>query len=239
MLFSVVPNCRAYDPAFAYEVAVIVHEGLRRMCAEQEDVFYYLTLMNENYHHPALPDGAAEGILRGMHRLPEGEPGDAQVQLLGSGTILGEVRAAARAARARTTASGRPCGASPRSPSSAATGSTPSAGTSCTRRLRPGRAYVTEQLGSIPTVAATDYVRTLPDLIRQWVPGPYRTLGTDGFGRSDRRAALRDFFEVDRRWVALAALRELAAAGSLDPGVVAEAMRRFEIDPETPPPVSR
>ena len=239
VLFSVVPNCRAYDPAFAYEVAVIVQEGLRRMCAEQEDVFYYLTLMNENYHHPAMPDGARGGD-PARHVPPRrGVPSAPQVQLLGSGTILGEVRAAAELLRDEFDVAADVWSV-----------------TSFTELRRDGleaerwnllhprgaaAAARTSPSSSrpVPTVAATDYVRTLPDLIRQWVPGPYRTLGTDGFGRSDRRAALRDFFEVDRRWVALAALRELAAAGKLEPGVVGEALRRFEIDPEAPAPVSR
>ncbi|HSO98302.1 MAG TPA: pyruvate dehydrogenase (acetyl-transferring), homodimeric type, partial [Solirubrobacteraceae bacterium] len=179
-----------------------------------------------------------EGILRGMHRLPEGAGPTPQVQLLGSGTILNEVRAAAEVLRDEFDVQASVWSV-----------------TSFTELRRDGleaerwnllhpaeparNAYVSQQLAPVPTVAATDYIRTLPDLIRQWVPGPYRTLGTDGFGRSDRRAALRDFFEVDRRWIAVAALRELAAAGEIGADVVSAALRRFEIDSETPPPVSR
>ncbi len=234
VLFSVVPNCRAYDPAFGYEVAVIVQEGLRRMCGEQEDVFYYLTLMNENYRHPPMPDGAREGILHGMYRLAGVER--PQVQLLGSGTILGEVRAAADLLRSEFDV---------RADVWSVTSFTELRrdGLACERwnllhpDAEPRRAYVTEQLADVPTVAATDYIRTLPDLIRQWVPGAYRTLGTDGFGRSDRRAALRRFFEVDRHWVALAALRELADSGAIEPGVVVGALQRFGIEAEAPSPV--
>ena len=235
VLFSVVPNCRAYDPAFSYEVAVIVQDGLRRMCTEHEDVFYYLTLMNENYHHPAMPDGAQDAILRGLYRLSRAEGTGPRVQLLGSGTILREVTEAAALL------------------DELGVQADVWSVTSFTELRRDGleverwnmlhpleaprRAYVSEQLEPVPTVAATDYIRAYPDQIRQWVPGSYRTLGTDGFGRSDYRQALRGFFEIDRRYVAVAALRELAAAGELDSQVVADAIARFEIDTEAPMPV--
>jgi pyruvate dehydrogenase E1 component len=230
LLFSVVPNCRAYDPTFGYEVAVIVQDGLRRMAAEQEDVFFYITLMNENYVHPPMPDGAEEGILRGMHRVRAAD--SPQVQLLGSGTILNEVIAAAALLEADFGVAADVWSV-----------------TSFTELRRDGieverwnmlhptaeqrRAYVSERLADgIPTVASTDYVRAVADQIREWVPGPYRVLGTDGFGRSDFRAALRSFFEVDRRYVAVAALREL------DPALAAQAIERYEIDPEAPIPTS-
>ncbi len=230
LLFSVVPNVRAYDPAFAYEVAVIIQDGLRRMVGEQEDVFFYITLMNENYVHPAMPDGAEEGILRGMHRIRETE--SPQVQLLGSGTILNEVIAAASLLEEDWGIAADVWSA-----------------TSFTELRRDGieverwnmlhptgeqrRAYVSEHLvDGIPTVASTDYLRAVADQIRQWVPGPYRVLGTDGYGRSDRRAALRSFFEVDRRFVAVAALREL------DPELAQRAIEKYKIDPEAPIPTS-
>ena len=238
VLFSVVPNCRAYDPAFGYEVAVIIHEGLRRMFAEQEDVFYYLTLMNENYPHPPMPNGAQEGILRGMYLLREGpkrskKGGRGRVQLLGSGTILNEVLAAADLLAQDFDVVADVWSV-----------------TSFTELRRDGieverwnmlhplepprQPYVTQCLAGRdgPAIAATDYMRAFPDQIRQWVPGPYRVLGTDGFGRSDTRAALRRFFEVDRHYVTVAALREL------DPARAQEAIERFEIDPDAPLPTA-
>ncbi len=242
VLFSVVPNCRAYDPAFAHEVAVIIQDGLRRMVAEQEDVFYYITLMNENYVHPAMPEGAQEGILRGMYRLSEagkGSSGKPRVQLLGSGTILREVMAAAELLREDFDVHADVWSV-----------------TSFTELRREGleverfnmlhptaeprRAYVTEALSARPgpVVASTDYIRAFADQIRQWVPGSYRVLGTDGFGRSDSRRALRRFFEIDRHYVAVAALKELADAGDIDRELVDQALRRYDIDPEAPMPTS-
>jgi pyruvate dehydrogenase E1 component len=232
VLFSVVPNCRAYDPTFGYEVAVIVQEGLRRMLSEQEDVFYYLTLMNENYHHPAMPEGAPEGILRGMYLLRKSTKRKGpRVQLLGSGTILNEVLAAAELLESDFKVAADVWSV-----------------TSFTELRRDGieverwnmlhpleeprRPYVAEQLSDAPTVAATDYLRAYADQIRQWVPGRYRVLGTDGFGRSDSRRALRRFFEVDRHYVALAALRDV------DPAKAQEAIERYEIDADAPMPTT-
>jgi pyruvate dehydrogenase E1 component len=231
VLFSVVPNCRAYDPAFSYEVAVIIQDGLRRMVGEHEDIFFYITLMNENYHHPPLPEGANEGILRGMYRLRPAS-GTPQVQLLGSGTILNEVLAAADLLRDDWGIDAEVWSV-----------------TSFTELRRDGieaerwgmlhpteesrRAYVTEQLADgVPTIASTDYIRAFADQIRQWVPGPYRVLGTDGYGRSDSRRALRGFFEIDRRYVTLAALREL------DPARALKAIKKYDIDPDAPMPTT-
>jgi pyruvate dehydrogenase E1 component len=243
VLFSVVPSVRAFDPAFGYEVAVIIQDGLRRMVAEQEDVFYYITLMNENYHHPAMPKGAAEGILRGMYLLRKGSVGKRKkvprVQLLGSGTILNEVLAAAELLE-----------------SDFGVAADVWSVTSFTELRRDGmaverrnmlhpleeahQAYVTEQLdGRGPVVASTDYIRAYADQIRQWVPGRYRVLGTDGFGRSDSRQALRRFFEVNRHYVAVAALKELADDGQVEPGRVQEAIERYEIDAEAPMPTTK
>jgi pyruvate dehydrogenase E1 component len=239
VLFSVVPNVRAYDPAFGYEVAVIIQDGLRRMVGQQEDVFYYLTLMNENYRHPAMPAGAEEGILRGMYLLRESAAAGPRVQLLGSGTILNEVLAAAELLE-----------------SDFGVAADVWSVTSFTELRRDGieverwnmlhptseprRAYVSELLGQreAPVVASTDYMRAFPEQIRQWVPGRYRVLGTDGFGRSDYRRALRRFFEIDRHYVAVAALRELADEGLVDAARVQEAIERFEIDPEAPLPTT-
>ncbi len=229
VLFSVVPNCRAYDPAFGYEIAVIIQDGLRRMAVEQEDVFYYLTLMNENYRHPAMPAGAEEGILRGMYKLRATER--PEVQLLGSGTILNEVLAAASLLE-------DDWGVAADVWSMTSFTELRRDGIEVERwnmlhpASEPRRAYVSECLSDLPTVASTDYIRAFADQIRQWVPGPYRVLGTDGFGRSDSRHALRRFFEVDRHHVAVAALREL------DPSRAREAIERYEIDPEAPMPSS-
>ncbi|MFL5863299.1 MAG: transketolase-like TK C-terminal-containing protein, partial [Solirubrobacteraceae bacterium] len=238
---SVVPNCRAYDPAYGFELAVIIQDGLRRMVSDQEDVFYYVTLMNENYPHPAMPDGAQEGILRGMYRLREA-PKRARkpvVQLLGSGTILREVIAAADLLEEDFGVLADVWSV-----------------TSFTELRRDGLAverwnmlhptetprvaYVSEQLSAKrgPIVASTDYLRAVPDQIRQWVPGSYRTLGTDGYGRSDFRRALRRFFEVDRHHVAVAALKELADADAVDRNVVAEAIAKYEIDADAPQPTT-
>jgi pyruvate dehydrogenase E1 component len=230
VLFSVVPNCRAYDPTFSYEVAVIVQEGLRRMVVEQDDVFFYITLMNENYHHPAMPDGAAEGILRGMYRLRAAKK--PHVQLLGSGTILNEVLGAADLLKEDWGVEADVWSV-----------------TSFTELRRDGieverwnmlhplqeprQPYVAQQLAmDVPVVASTDYMRAFADQIRQWVPGPYLVLGTDGYGRSDTRRALRAFFEVDRRYVTVAALREL------DPARAQEAIEKYEIDADAPMPTT-
>jgi pyruvate dehydrogenase E1 component len=233
ILASTIPNCVAYDPAYAYELAVIVHDGLRRMLAEHEDVFYYLTVMNENYAQPALPEGAEEGILRGMH--PVAESDDAQIQLLGSGTILREVLAGADLLREDFGV-----GADVWSVTSFTELRRDGMAAERHNRLRAGRdgyeprrAYVEEMLGTRtgPVVAATDYIRTLPDLIRPWVQAPYTVLGTDGFGRSDYRRALRRFFEVDRHHVVVAALRALGRDDD-----AASAIEKYGIDPEVEAP---
>jgi pyruvate dehydrogenase E1 component len=239
VLFSVVPNCRAYDPTFGYELAVIVQDGLRRMVGEQEDVFYYVTLMNENYVHPAMPEGAPDGILRGMYRLIEGPKRSKRprVQLLGSGTILREVMAAAELL-------GEDFGVDADVWSVTSFTELRRDGLEVERwnMLHPGsvprRAFVSEALDGRrgPVVASTDYVRAFADQIRQWVPGAYRVLGTDGFGRSDSRRALRRFFEVDRHYVVVAALKELADEGRIDAARVKEAIDRYAIDPEAPMP---
>jgi pyruvate dehydrogenase E1 component len=237
LLFSVVPNVRAYDPAYGYEVAVIIQEGLRRMIGEQEDVFYYLTLMNENYRHPAMAEGDEEGILRGLYLLRESSVEGPRVQLLGSGTILNEVLAAAELLDSDF-------GVAADVWSVTSFTELRRDGIEVERwnmlhpTARPRRAYVAERLGERdgPVVASTDYIRAVADQIRQWVPSRYRVLGTDGFGRSDYRSALRRFFEVDRHYVAVAALRELADEGVIDAARVQEAIERYQIDPEAPMP---
>ena len=241
VLFSVVPNCRAYDPTFGYEVAVIIQDGLRRMVAEQEDVFYYITLMNENYPHPPMPAGTEEAILRGMYLLRAGPKRSKKprVQLLGSGTILREVIAAADLLD-----------------TDFGVVSDVWSVTSFTELRRDGieverwnmlhptekprQGYVSECLGGRkgPVIASTDYIRAFADQIRQWVPAPYHVLGTDGFGRSDYRRALRRLFEVDRHYVTVAALKSLADAGEIDPARAQEAIERYEIDADAPLPTT-
>ena len=220
VLFSVVPNCRAYDPTFGYEVAVIIQDGLRRMVAEQEDVFYYITLMNENYRHPAMPEGAQEGILRGMYLLRG--VGSAEGRLAGAAARIGDdpQRGARRrrAARVRLRRGRRRVErdlvhrAAPRRDRGRAVEHAPPARGAAPRVRRPSSLESREG----PVVASTDYLRAFPDQIRQWVPRRYRVLGTDGFGRSDSRRALRRFFEVDRHYVAVAALKQLADEGTID-----------------------
>ncbi len=235
VLGSMIPNCVAYDPAYSYELAVIVHDGLRRMIGEQEDVFYYLTVMNENYSHPALPDGAEEGILRGLHRVREADGGTAKVRLLGSGTILREVLAAADLLASDF-------GVEAEVWSATSFTELRRDGLEHDRLERLGReapaTWVEQCLGGsdAPVVAATDYVKALPDGIRAWVPGRFEVLGTDGFGRSDYRRHLRRFFEVDRHHVAVAALRALAVEGGVDAKVVSEAIAKYEVDTEAPDP---
>jgi pyruvate dehydrogenase E1 component len=235
LLAAPIPTCVAYDPAYAYEIAVIIHEGLRRMIGEQEDVFFYLTVENENYAHPPMPEGAEEGILRGLH--PVRRAAGAQVQLLGSGAILREVLAAADLLRDDFGIDADVW---------SATSFTELArdGMSADRRrmLHPGderRSWVEQCLSADrgPVVAACDYVKAVPYGISQWVPGTYIALGTDGYGRSDWRRNLRRFFEVDRYQVAVAALSALARDGRLGTEHVTEAIGRYEIDPDAPDPV--
>jgi pyruvate dehydrogenase E1 component len=240
---SVIPNCVSYDPTFAYELAVIVHDGLRRMYAEQEDVFYYITLMNENYEHPPMPEGAEDGIRRGMYLLRDGAGGGRvargtlRVQLLGSGTILREVLAAAEllAADFDVVADVWSC------PSftelrrdGLATERWNLLHPTQPRRRSHVEACLADRPG--PVVAATDYVKAFADQIRAFVPRRYTVLGTDGFGRSDYRRRLRSFFEVDAGFVAVAALSALAADGKVPPERVGDAIGRYGIDPDKPDP---
>jgi pyruvate dehydrogenase E1 component len=241
VLASVIPNCVAYDPTYAYEVAVIVRDGLRRMCTEQEDVFYYLTVMNENYAHPPLPEGAEDGILKGMYLLHEAPAGDGpKVQLLGSGAILREVEAGAE-----LLASDFGVAADVWSITSFTELRRDGMEVERWNRFHPTepqrRPYVEECLDGRegPAVAASDYIRTFADQIRQFVPGRYTVLGTDGFGRSDYRVKLREFFEVDRFHVAVAALKALADEGTIESSVVQAAIERYGIDAGSTPPWTR
>jgi pyruvate dehydrogenase E1 component len=231
LLASTIPNCRAYDPAFAYELAVIVQHGMQRMLEAQEDAFYYVTVMNENYVQPAIPAGAAEGILVGMHRV-RGGGGEPDVRLLGSGTILREALAAADELADRFQLDAEVWSVTSFS-ELAREGIRRDRANRLHPLREPKRAHVAEALGSssAPVVAATDYVRAVPEQIRPWIEGPYLTLGTDGFGRSDTRRALRDFFEVGRDHIVLAALNALGRRSDAQ-----RALACYEIDPDTEAP---
>jgi pyruvate dehydrogenase E1 component len=233
------PNCLPYDPAFAYEIAVIIEDGIKRMYVDQESVFYYLTVMNEQYEMPAMPEGSREGILKGLYKFrPTSKPtAKWRAQLFGSGAILPEVVKAQEVLEKDYNV-----------------GADVWSVTSYVQLYRDGHAaerwnmlhpmepqkvpYVTQQLKDAPGVfvAASDYVKALPDSIDRWLPRPLESLGTDGFGRSESRASLRDFFEVDYRYIVVATLRALAKDGKLAPSVVQEAIQALGVNAEKPNP---
>ena len=229
---ATVPNCVAYDPTYAYELAVIIHDGMKRMFANDESVFFYIAVMNENYVQPPLPKGVEEGILKGLYLLNTGGPGKLRVSLMGSGTILREVIAAADILAKEFNI--------PSDIYSAPSFSElrrEALEIERWNRLHPGEParvpYVVQALSKAtgPFVAATDYMRAWPDMIRQWVPGRYVTLGTDGFGRSDGRTALREHFEVDAKNIAYASLQALADEGAIDKGTLKSALNKLGLDP--------
>lgn len=239
LLAATYPTCRAYDPAFAYEMAVIVRDGLQRMYADQENLYYYITVMNENYTQPAIPEGVEEGIIKGIYQFKKAGKGKGpRVQLMGSGTIFREVIAAAEMLKKDWKIESD-------------IWSVPGVnqlhrdGMECERDslLNPDsdrRAYLTEVLEGHegPAVFSSDYMRAYPEQIRRLIPNDLTILGTDGYGRSDSREKLRDFFEVDRRWITLAALKALVKEGSLDVTVLKEAISRYQIDPAKPNPLT-
>jgi pyruvate dehydrogenase E1 component len=232
VISSSVPNCISYDPAFAYELAIIIEDGIRRMYKEQESVFYYLTVMNEQYAMPAMPEGAKEGVLKGLYLFKAAEKGGAKLkaQLLGSGAIMNEVLGAQKLLEKY--------GVSADVWSVTSYQELYRDGHACDRwnMLHPGEPakvpHVAQCLKDSPgvIVAASDYLKILPDSIARWLPRRVRSLGTDGFGRSDDRAGLREFFEVDARFVTVATLAELAEDGQIDRKVVAQAVKDFGID---------
>jgi len=238
---ATVPNCISYDPTFGYEVAVIVQDGLRRMVAEQEDVYYYLTVMNENYTQPAMPQGAAPDILKGMYLLqPGAEKGKSKaprVQLLGSGVILRESLAAAEMLRKEWGIESDVWGC-PSFVELARDGNAATRWNMLNPTDKQRVPHVTAKLADTqgPVIASTDYVRAFADQIRAFVPRRYVVLGTDGFGRSDTREKLRRFFEVDRNYITVAALKALADEGTLPATKVAEAIAKYAIDPARPAP---
>jgi pyruvate dehydrogenase E1 component len=237
LVATTVPNCVAYDPTYAYELAVIVHDGMRRMYVDQENIFYYITVMNENYQQPALPKGTEEGILKGGYLLQSGGRGKVRTTLLGSGTILRECIAAAKILENDY---GVP--ADVFSITSFSELRREALEIERWNTLHPAELARVPYVESLlkdragPVVAATDYMRIVPDQIREWVDGRYVTLGTDGYGRSDSRAALRKHFEVDRNYIVVTALKALADEGKVDQATVTGAMKALGVDPSKPVP---
>ena len=238
---ALIPNCVSYDPTYGYEVAVIVQDGLRRMLEEQEDVFYYLTVMNENYKQPEMPKGVEEGIIKGIYKLETLGRANSKkkVKLLGSGTILEQVRAAAIKLH-------DDYGVAVEVYSVPSFNELARDGQTCDRfnMLHPEAdakvPFITEVLSEGfdgPTITATDYIKNYGEQVRAYVPGTYRVLGTDGFGRSDSRANLRRHFEVDAEYVTFAALYELFKQGELDGKTLNKAMQDLGIDPEKTNPL--
>ena len=238
ILANTIPNCKSYDATYSYELAVIVQDGVKRMFEDKENCFYYLTTMNENYVQPAMPEGAEEGIIKGMYKFEQGAKGDLKVQLMGAGTILNEVREAAKILKKDYKVEADIWSL-----------------TSVNELTREGQAvdrwnllhpdkeakqsYVSEQLEgtSEPVVIATDYMKNYSEQLRKYIDNPLYVLGTDGFGRSDSRAALRHFFEVDRHFITVTALKALADEGKIKASVVAKAIKKFGIDPEKANPL--
>jgi len=233
ILAGTIPNCISYDPTFNFELAVIVQDGLRRMFAEQDNVFYYITTMNENYTQPAMPKGVEEGIVKGLYLFKAGGKKKKKVQLMGSGTILREVIAAAKLLEQDWSVDADIWSAT-------SMNELTREAQDCDRwnRLHPLETakvpYVEQCLKGRrgPVICATDYIRNYADQIRKWVPTRYEVLGTDGFGRSDTRAQLRKHFEVNSYHVVIAALKALADEGQLPAGKVAEAIKKYKIDSE-------
>ncbi|MBE3660088.1 pyruvate dehydrogenase (acetyl-transferring), homodimeric type [Vibrio navarrensis] len=237
ILAGTVPNCISYDPTFAYEVAVIMQDGIRRMYGDQENVFYYLTLMNENYAHPAMPEGSEEGIRKGIYKLETLSGSKGKVQLMSSGTIMNEVRKAA-------VILSEEYGIASDVYSVTSFNELARDGQACDRfnMLHPEAdvkvPYIAQVMGTEPAIAATDYMKNYADQVRAFIPAQsYKVLGTDGFGRSDSRENLRRHFEVNAGYVVVAALNELAKRGEVEKSVVAEAIKKFNIDTEKTNPL--
>ncbi|MBL1319793.1 MAG: pyruvate dehydrogenase (acetyl-transferring), homodimeric type [Methylophaga sp.] len=238
ILANTIPNCVSYDPTYAYEMAVIIHEGFRRMYEEQESVFYYITAMNENYTHPEMPKGVEASILKGLYKLKSAGKHKLKAQLLGSGTILREVEAAAELLEKDWKVSANVWSAT-------SINELAREGQAIDRynRLHPEaekkQSYVAECLNKEKgvVITSTDYMRQYGEQIRPWIDAPYTVLGTDGFGRSDTRESLRSFFEVDRYHVVVATLNTLADDGQIGHDVVAKAIKKYKIDTEAMNPI--
>ena len=244
LVANTIPNCVSYDPTYSYELAVIIQDGIRRMYHENESVWYYITTMNENYAHPDMPEGAEAGILKGMYLLEDGDSKDykvaagkgkqaSRVRLMGSGTILREVREAAAILRKDYKVAVDLWSATSMN-ELARDGLSVDRWNMLHPESEPKVSYVEQCLSERegPVIAATDYMKLYSDQIRAFVPAPYKVLGTDGFGRSDSREKLRHFFEVNSSFVVVAALNELAKAGDIEKKVVSDAIKKFKLDPE-------
>ncbi|MCZ6668565.1 MAG: pyruvate dehydrogenase (acetyl-transferring), homodimeric type [Gammaproteobacteria bacterium] len=234
-----IPNCVSYDPTFAYELAVIIHDGLKRMFQLHDKVFYYVTVMNENYSHPAMPKGSEEGIIKGIYCLQEGDEKGLKVQLMGSGTILREVIAAAELLQADFDINADVWSVT--SVNELAREAADCArwnGLHPTKKARKSFLETRLQGRKGPAIMATDYTRAFVSQLREFVPMPFTTLGTDGFGRSDTREKLRTFFEVNRYYIVVAALKALSDQGEADNKVVQAAIKKYKIDPEKPNPMT-
>ncbi len=234
IMAGLIPNCLSYDPTFNFELAVIIQDGLRRMVENQEDVYYYITVMNENYVHPAMPANCEAGILKGLYKLSSASVSSTlQVQLLGSGTILREVMAASDLLKQDFNVAADVWSATSFN-LLAREAQEIDRWNMLHPEAKPKVPYVTECLKQQagPVIAATDYIKAYAEQVRKFVPSPYIVLGTDGYGRSDSRAALRHFFEVDRYYIVIAALKGLVETGKLKPGVITQAMRKYNLDPE-------
>ena len=236
---STIPNCVSYDPTFAYELAVIIQNGMHRMYSKDEDLFYYITVMNENYQHPEMPKNAEEGIIKGMYLLKKSDKSKVQIQLLGSGTILREVIAAAKLLE-------EDFGISSNIWSVTSFNELRREGLSIKRQnlLHPDKKQKLSYVESLfkdentPVVAATDYMKIYADQIREFIPNKYIVLGTDGLGRSDTRNQLRKFFEVNRYYIVVSALKGLADEGKIEIDKINEAIKKYKIDPNKPEPTS-
>jgi pyruvate dehydrogenase E1 component len=237
---NTIPNCRSYDPTYAFELAVIIQDGIKRMYHDNENVFYYVSLMNENYQHPDMPEGAEEGIIKGMYLLEQGiGKAKNRVQLMGAGTILREVRFAAEILRSEFDVEADVW-------SVTSVNELTRDGQRATRwnMLNPTepqrKPYITEKLEGRegPFIISTDNLKTYSEQLRGYIPGSYTVLGTEGFGRSDTRTQLRHFFEVNRYFVVIAALKALADQGKIKADVVAKAIKKFGIDPAKADPMS-
>jgi len=236
---ATIPNCVSYDPTFAYELAVIVQDGLRRMYRDQENIFYYITVMNDNYVHPALPKGAEEGIIKGMYLLKGGGKRRKKVQLMGSGAILNEVIEAGKLLDKDWSVDADIWSVT--SFSELSREATDVDRWNMLHPLKDARvSYIEKTLKDRrgPVVAATDYIRAFPDQIRKWVPCNYHVLGTDGFGRSDTRVQLRKHFEVNAHYIVIAALKALSDEGDFPAGKVEEAIQKYGIDADKPNPIT-
>ena len=236
---STIPNCISYDPTYAYELAVIIYDGLKRMIGNQENIFYYITCMNENYIHPSIPKGVSNGILKGMYRLKRGGKKKLKAQLMGSGTILREVLASSEILL-------KDFGVDSDVWSVTSFNELRRNALQIERwnnlnpDKQPKKNYIQSCLSSSagPFIAATDYMKIIPDQIQRWVPGTFISLGTDGYGRSDTRSALRKHFEVDRWFIVITTLKALSDQGMIDGRIVSKAIKKYGIDPSKKDPVN-